>query len=206
MPSAMLAPKNDPKRISVNAAHKAIAPKKEKKQKPVDQQEAENASQFDPEVIEGTKQPATDDETDVSALKAMFDEGQAAVSLAQWIIDQENLEIVHIGCAAWLQWSEDMKPAKRFVRPTIDQVRDFCKVNGINNVDAENFVNFYESKGWLVGKSPMKNWQASVRTWAKDKHGTGTAAGHARIQGHNVTTDENADATRRAMEAARRVV
>jgi ParB-like chromosome segregation protein Spo0J len=59
--AAMLAPKNDPKRISVNAAHKAVAPKKEKKPEPVEQPEVEPASQFDPEVIEGTKQPATDD-------------------------------------------------------------------------------------------------------------------------------------------------
>lgn len=35
--------------------------------------------------------------------------------------------------------------------------------------EAKNFVDYYESKGWLVGKSPMKNWQASARRWFNDK-------------------------------------
>ena len=204
--------KAGPKAIKEKAAaiRKAKKPKPAKHDEPAsitkeDSGSLEPVSQFDPEVIEGTT--TTDDEPDMTPLKAKFDEGQSSAALAQWVIDQEDLEVVHIGCAAWLQWLEDMKPSKRFVKPTVEQVRDHCRVNGINNVDAENFVNFYESKGWLVGKSPMKNWQASVRTWEKgDKHGTGTAAGHARVQGRNVTTDDNADATQRAMESARRVV
>lgn len=61
------------------------------------------------------------------------------------------------------------KPVKRFVRPTVDQVREFCKERGYN-IDPESFVDFYESKGWVVGKSPMKDWKAAVRTWVrKDK-------------------------------------
>lgn len=56
------------------------------------------------------------------------------------------------------------KPAKRFVPPTADQVRDYCNERA-NGVDANRFVAFYESKGWMVGKNRMKNWQAAVRTW-----------------------------------------
>jgi hypothetical protein len=33
-------------------------------------------------------------------------------------------------------------------------------------VDAQRFVDFYSSKGWTVGKSPMKDWRAAVRNWA----------------------------------------
>ena len=36
-----------------------------------------------------------------------------------------------------------------------------------NNVDADKFIDFYESKGWLIGKNPMKDWKACVRTWEK---------------------------------------
>lgn len=54
----------------------------------------------------------------------------------------------------------------RFVPPTLEQVQDYCKERG-NNVDAERFIDFYESKGWMVGKNKMKDWKACVRTWEK---------------------------------------
>ena len=55
---------------------------------------------------------------------------------------------------------------KRFVPPTVEEVRSYC-LERKNNVDAERFVDFYESKGWMVGKDKMKDWKASVRTWEK---------------------------------------
>ena len=54
----------------------------------------------------------------------------------------------------------------RFQKPTIEEIRQYCLEKGYN-VDAEQFFNFYESKGWVVGKSPMKNWRAAVSTWNK---------------------------------------
>ena len=54
----------------------------------------------------------------------------------------------------------------RFQKPTIEEIRQYCLEKGYN-VDAEQFFNFYESKGWVVGKSPMKNWRAAVCTWNK---------------------------------------
>lgn len=56
--------------------------------------------------------------------------------------------------------------AKRFSRPSVDEVRAYCSERG-NAVNAEAFVDFYESKGWKVGNSPMKDWRAAVRTWEK---------------------------------------
>ena len=53
-----------------------------------------------------------------------------------------------------------------FVKPSLQEVTAYCQERG-NKVDPEAFVDFYESKGWLVGKVKMKNWQASVRTWEK---------------------------------------
>lgn len=52
----------------------------------------------------------------------------------------------------------------RFLKPNIEEIKDYCleRQNGIN---AENFYNFYESKGWKVGKTPMKDWKACIRTW-----------------------------------------
>ena len=58
------------------------------------------------------------------------------------------------------------KGSSRFQKPTIEEIRQYCLEKGYN-VDAEQFFNFYESKGWVVGKSPMKNWRAAVCTWNK---------------------------------------
>ncbi len=55
-------------------------------------------------------------------------------------------------------------PAGRFLPPTVDEVRLYCRERG-NSVDAQRFVDFYSSNGWRVGKNPMKDWQACVRTW-----------------------------------------
>lgn len=52
-------------------------------------------------------------------------------------------------------------------KPTIEEIAEYCKKRG-NNVDAEQFWDHYQSKGWLVGKSPMKDWQACVRTWERN--------------------------------------
>lgn len=57
---------------------------------------------------------------------------------------------------------------KRFVPPTAEQVREYCTERQ-NGIDPEAFVAFYASKGWVVGKSPMKDWKAAVRTWEQKR-------------------------------------
>lgn len=55
---------------------------------------------------------------------------------------------------------------KRFTPPTYEQVSTYCKERK-NTVDAERFLDFYESKGWMVGKNKMKDWKAAVRNWER---------------------------------------
>ena len=57
---------------------------------------------------------------------------------------------------------------KYFNKPTTFEVQDYCKLRN-NNIDAEAFIDFYESKGWMVGKNKMKDWKSAVRTWEKRK-------------------------------------
>lgn len=57
--------------------------------------------------------------------------------------------------------------AKRFKKPTVEEVRQYCSERG-NDIDAEAFWCFYESKGWKVGSAPMKSWKACIVTWEKD--------------------------------------
>lgn len=56
----------------------------------------------------------------------------------------------------------------RFTPPTVEEVQGYCLERG-NTVDAQAFVDFYESKGWYIGKSKMKDWKAAVRTWEKNR-------------------------------------
>ena len=55
---------------------------------------------------------------------------------------------------------------KRFRPPTVEEVEAYCFERN-NKVDAERFVDFYASNGWRVGKNPMKDWRATVRTWER---------------------------------------
>ena len=53
-----------------------------------------------------------------------------------------------------------------FKKPTPEQVTDYCKERN-NDICPQTFIDFYESKGWMIGKNKMKDWQAAVRTWEK---------------------------------------
>ena len=56
------------------------------------------------------------------------------------------------------------KESRRFIPPTISEVAAYCQERD-NGVDAERFVAYYQSNGWMVGKNKMKDWRAAVRTW-----------------------------------------
>ena len=64
--------------------------------------------------------------------------------------------------------------AKRFYPPTLDEVKQYCEERK-NNIDPMAFIDFYSSKGWMIGKNRMKDWKAAVRTWErkrKEEHKT----------------------------------
>lgn len=61
---------------------------------------------------------------------------------------------------------EKVAIAPRFIKPTIQEVQSYIAEQGLD-MDAQAFVDFYESKGWKVGSSAMKDWKAAVRNWAR---------------------------------------
>jgi hypothetical protein len=94
-----------------------------------------------------------------------------------------------------------------FVPPTQDEVSQHCRERG-SPVDPIAFWNFYESKGWMVGKSKMKDWKRSVVTWERNRNGGGTNGpgggsggnrGQARLRGTGLIEQLEAE------EAAARV-
>ena len=58
------------------------------------------------------------------------------------------------------------KEISRFQPPTVTDISAYCQQRN-NHVDPQNFFDFYESKGWMVGKNKMKDWKAAVRTWER---------------------------------------
>lgn len=54
----------------------------------------------------------------------------------------------------------------RFTPPTVKEVAAYCEERG-NNISPEAFIDYYSSKGWMVGKNKMKDWKAAVRNWER---------------------------------------
>ena len=80
---------------------------------------------------------------------------------------QDGIKVPHTNNNEYINNTLSNKDTRqKFVKPSIEEIRQYCQEKGVN-VDAEQFFNFYESKGWLIGKSPMENWRAAVSTWAK---------------------------------------
>lgn len=58
------------------------------------------------------------------------------------------------------------KTTNKFVKPTLEEVKQYC-LERENNIDPENFIDYYNSVGWKVGKNQMKDWKAAIRTWER---------------------------------------
>jgi len=56
------------------------------------------------------------------------------------------------------------KGTKRFTSPSILEIQNYISEKNYQ-VDAERFLNHYESNGWMVGKTKMKDWKAAIRNW-----------------------------------------
>ena len=57
---------------------------------------------------------------------------------------------------------------KRFTKPTVEEIRDFITENHFS-INPEDFYDYYESNGWMVGRSKMKDWKATVRRWERNR-------------------------------------
>ena len=80
---------------------------------------------------------------------------------------------------------------KKFKPPTLEEVEEYCNERN-NGIDAQRFIDFYESKGWMVGKNKMKDWKASMRTWEqKEKNNENLPKWFDKnVEKKNMTNDE----------------
>ena len=61
--------------------------------------------------------------------------------------------------------SDALKETKRFKAPSLEEVKLQCSKIGLAESEAERFLNYHASRGWVVGKAPMKNWHFALNTW-----------------------------------------
>jgi hypothetical protein len=80
-----------------------------------------------------------------------------------------------------------IRPA--FVKPTVEEIEAFCRQRN-KGIKGQEFFDHYETRGWVVGKNqtPMKDWQAAVRTWEGNKNGL-QASSSQRPAGRNFTKE-----------------
>lgn len=88
------------------------------------------------------------------------------------------------------------KPATRrrtppMQRPTVWEVENFCRTQGLTLVDAQRFVDYYEANGWKVGRNPMCSWQAAARNWQRRELQYQQPAAMAAIKQTNLFTEPN---------------
>ena len=99
-----------------------------------------------------------DNDNDISFLEKKKQKSDAAVS----DLENENSE----SPIETLQTPKEQSGGgrKRFIIPTPEEVQAYCNERK-NDISGQQFCDFYSSKGWKIGKEPMKDWKAAVRTW-----------------------------------------
>ena len=80
----------------------------------------------------------------------------------------QMLQVSDVEIEKEIEIDKSKSNSNRFTPPTIEEVKAYCQERN-NTVDPETFINFYESKGWYVGKNKMKDWKAAVRTWERNR-------------------------------------
>lgn len=63
---------------------------------------------------------------------------------------------------------EKLTSKKKFIKPTPEDLISYKQEKNLN-VDCESFYDYYEAKGWMIGRSPMKDWQATMRNWSRNQ-------------------------------------
>ena len=77
----------------------------------------------------------------------------------------ESLTQVRLGKVSIGNIKENNTKEKKFSRPSLEELQAYIDEKGLN-VNAQNFIDYYESNGWKVGRNPMKDWKATCRRWS----------------------------------------
>ena len=82
------------------------------------------------------------------------------------------------------------------MKPTVEEIAAYCRSRN-NGLDPEQIWDFYESKGWFIGKTKMKNWRSAVRTWERrrreEQNAAASANGNSRYHNGRPKLSNHAD-------------
>lgn len=79
----------------------------------------------------------------------------------------------------------DSNKRETFKKPSVSEVAEYCKERN-NGIDPEEFIAHYESNGWMVGKTKMKDWKSAIITWEKSRKRKETSSPHKASQKESV--------------------
>jgi stress-induced morphogen len=82
-------------------------------------------------------------------------------------LDNNLIDNIDMGNSEKSELPKTKKKSETFKKPAVEEIESYCKERK-NNIDAQYFYDYYESKGWMIGKNKMKDWKASVRTWERN--------------------------------------
>lgn len=141
------------------------------------------------EVAEVAEAATTEAATEVATAEA------AAVEAVEVAAEAQPASIVP-AAEAKAELAAAPKPATRrrtppMQRPTVWEVENFCRTQGLQLVDAQRFVDYYEANGWKVGRNPMRSWQAAARNWQRRELQYQQPAAMAAIKQTNLFTEPN---------------
>lgn len=83
----------------------------------------------------------------------------------QRLTTNKNVRMKEYNISTSLHSVDNRAKRTAFVPPTLEEVKIYVREKEYAFVDAERFFDFYESKGWMVGKNKMKDWKAAIRNW-----------------------------------------
>ena len=132
--------------------------------------------------IEWFWHPERLNEVDVSqvSVKCQSNDGIGKVSIGKDRLGKDSID------------SNNTITASRFAPPTPSDVENYATEKGLT-IDADKFCDFYESKGWMVGKNKMKDWKAAVRGWCSRDKTNGTIQRSGKVQASQGFSTERAD-------------
>ena len=94
----------------------------------------------------------------------------------------------------------DNQKSTRFTPPSREEVQAYITEKGYS-VNAERFIDFYTAKGWVIGKNPMKDWKAAVRTWAQRDKDESRKPSNNKFKNYEQRNDYDFDALEKALTA-----
>ena len=116
-----------------------------------------NKTKHEPNVNDNVNDNVNVNDNDISFLEKKKQKSDVAVSDLENENSESPLETIQAP-------KEQSGGRKRFTIPTPEEVQAYCNERK-NDILGQQFCDFYSSKGWKIGKEPMKDWKAAVRTW-----------------------------------------